>query len=156
MFLLQILMSLHWGIDVQNWEFTLVDFSFAEYVVSFPVSFDNFWFKVYLFDIIMITAAWFLGPFVRKKFFPSLLVWESVCLCYWYVFSVYNKMMGPVYISSLSAYVFLLEELSPLMLRDIKEQWFLFFVIFVVSGSIKFVWFSSFGFVVRRLISCFF
>ena len=47
-------------------------------------------------------------------------------------------------------------ELSPLMLRDIKEKWLLLPVIFVVRGGIMFVWLSSFGFVERSLLSCFF
>jgi hypothetical protein len=47
-----------------------------------------------------------------------------------------------------------LGELSPLMLRDIKEM-LLLPVIFVVRGGIMFVWLSSFGFV-ERLLSCFF
>jgi hypothetical protein len=36
-----------WGLDVQNWDFLLVDFSFDEYEVSFPITLDNFWFNVY-------------------------------------------------------------------------------------------------------------
>ena len=64
-------------------------------------------------------------------------------------------MLGPVYISTLLVYVFLLGELSPLMLRDIKEKLLLLPVIFVVRGRIIFVWLSSFGFV-ERLLSCFF
>ena len=47
-----------------------------------------------------------------------------------------------------------LGELSPLMLRDIKEM-LLLPVIFVVRGGIMFVWLSSFGFV-ERLLLCFF
>ena len=31
-----------WSIDIQNWEFILVDFTFDEYEVSLPVFFDNF------------------------------------------------------------------------------------------------------------------
>jgi hypothetical protein len=46
-------------------------------------------------------------------------------------------------------------ELSPLMLRDIKEKSLFLPVIFVVKGGIMFVWFSSFGFVERRSLSCF-
>ena len=63
-------------------------------------------------------------------------------------------MLGPVYISSLLVCIFV-EELSPLMLRDIKEKYPLPPVIFVVRGGIMFVWLSSFGFV-ERLLSCFF
>jgi hypothetical protein len=47
-------------------------------------------------------------------------------------------------------------ELNPLMLRDIKEKQWLLTVIFVIRGEIMFVWLSSFGFVGRRLLSCFY
>jgi hypothetical protein len=42
------------------------------------------------------------------------------------------------------------------MLRGIKEMGLLLPVIFVVRGGIMFVWLSSFGFVERLLLSCFF
>jgi hypothetical protein len=42
MFLLQMLVPFNVGIDVQNLEFILVDFSFDEYVVSFTIFFENF------------------------------------------------------------------------------------------------------------------
>ena len=64
-------------------------------------------------------------------------------------------MLGPVYISSLLVYVFLLGELSPLILRDIKEKSLLLSVIFVVRIGILFMWLSSFRFV-ERLLSCFY
>jgi hypothetical protein len=45
-------------------------------------------------------------------------------------------------------------ELSPLLLIDIKLL--LLSVIFVVRIGIMFVWLSSFGFLKRRLLFCFF
>ena len=63
-------------------------------------------------------------------------------------------MLGPVYVSSLLVYVFF-GELSPVMLRNIKEKSLLLPVIFVVKGGIMFVCLSSFGFV-ERLLSCLF
>ena len=63
-------------------------------------------------------------------------------------------MLGPVYICSLLVYVFF-GELSPLMLRDIKEKSLLLPVIFAVRGGIMFMWLSSFRFV-ERFLSCFF
>jgi hypothetical protein len=45
-------------------------------------------------------------------------------------------------------------ELSPLILRDIKEKSVLLPVIFVVRGRILFMWLSSFRFA-ERLLSCF-
>ena len=64
-------------------------------------------------------------------------------------------MLGPVCVASLLVYVFLLGELSPLILRDIKEKSLLLPVIFVVRVGILFLWLSSFMFV-ERLLSCFF
>jgi hypothetical protein len=43
-------------------------------------------------------------------------------------------------------------ELSPLILRDIKERLLLVPVMFVLVGD--FMWISAFGFLVRSLISC--
>jgi hypothetical protein len=37
-------------INVQDWDFFLVDFSFDEHEVSFPISFDNFWLKNYFIE----------------------------------------------------------------------------------------------------------
>ena len=71
------------------------------------------------------------------KLFSNLLLWGSVCLCHWGTFPVCSKMLGPMYLSSLLVYVFLL---SWLLLRDIKEKWLLLPVIFVVRGRIMFVW----------------
>lgn len=39
-------------------------------------------------------------------------------------------------------------ELGPMMLRDIKDQLLLVPLIFIVSGEVMFVWFSSSVFVV--------
>ena len=64
-------------------------------------------------------------------------------------------MLGPVCVDSLLVYVFLLGELSPLMLREIKEKKLLLPVIFVVKVGILFLRLSSFRFV-EGLLSCFF
>jgi hypothetical protein len=145
-----------WGKDIQNWEFILVNFSFDTCVVTFPIFFCNIWLKDYFVGYIRIaTPACLLGPFPWKKL-PTLLLWGNVCLWLWGMFSVCSKMLDPVYISSLLAYFILLGELSSLMLRDTRDQWSLLPTIFVVRVGIMFVCFSSFGFVVKRLISCFF
>jgi hypothetical protein len=47
-------------------------------------------------------------------------------------------------------------KLSPLILRDIKEKSLFFPVTFVVRSGIMCVWLSSFGFIERILLSCFF
>ena len=46
--------------------------------------------------------------YLLEKLFSSPLLWGSVCLCHWGVFPVCSKMLGPVYVSSLLVYVFLL------------------------------------------------
>ena len=56
-------------------------------------------------------------------------------------------MLGPVCVASLSVYVSLLGQLSPLILRDIKEKSLLLPIIFVVNVGILFLWLSSFSFV---------
>jgi hypothetical protein len=55
---------------------------------------------------------------------------------------------------SISLFLFI-GELSPLILRDIKEKSLLLPVIFVVRVGILFLWLSSFKFV-EELLSCFF
>ena len=60
-------------------------------------------------------------------------------------------MLGPVYVSSPLVCLFI-GELSPLMLKDIKEKRLLLPVIFVIRGRIMFVWLSSF----ERLLSYFY
>ena len=55
------------------------------------------------------------------KLFSILLLWGSACLCHWGGFCLCFKMLGPVYISIILTYVFI-EELSPWILRDIKDK----------------------------------
>jgi len=71
---------------------------------SFLITFS--W-KLILFYIRMTTPAYFLEPFAWKVF-PSLLLWSNVCLCHWGGFPVCSKMLGPLYVSSLLVYFFLL------------------------------------------------
>ena len=96
------------SIDVQNREFFMVDF-FPLMCMKYPSLsfFNNFGCKLLFFHIRMATLACFLGPFAWKLF-SSPLLWGSVFLWHWGVFPVCSKMLGPVYISSLLFYVFLL------------------------------------------------
>ena len=55
-------------------------------------------------DIRMPTPACFLGPLAWKTF-STPLVWDSICLCHWGVFLVCSKMLDPVYISNLLAFL---------------------------------------------------
>jgi hypothetical protein len=70
MFLLQ--MCVPWGIDGQNFpEFWGIDFSFDEYEVSFPVSFDLFWLKVYFIRYYNGYSSLLLGSVCLETFFSS-------------------------------------------------------------------------------------
>jgi hypothetical protein len=98
--------------------------------------------------------------FLKKLFFFLAFYSEVVCLCHWGVFPLCSKILGHVYLSSLLVYALSMSqffgELSPLMLSNIKNQWLLLPIIFLVRSGIMFVWLSSFWFVERRLISSFF
>jgi ABC-type branched-subunit amino acid transport system permease subunit len=73
-----------------------------------------------------------------RKLFSNLLLWGSDCLYYWGVLPLCSKRLSPVYLFSLLVYVFL-RQLSPLILRNIKEKWLLLIAIFVVRGGISFL-----------------
>jgi hypothetical protein len=62
---------------------------------------------------------------------------------------VCSKMLGPVYITSLLVYVFLLEELSSLILRNSKEKLLLLPGFLFLRVAILFMWLYSFSFVER-------
>jgi len=49
-----------------------------------------------------------------------------------------------------------IRELSPLMLKDLRDQRFLFSITFFVRDGIMLLWLSSSGLVERRLLFCFF
>lgn len=53
--------SLFWGVDVNNENVNLVNFSFDEDEVSFPIFLINFGFKSILLDSQMAIPACFLG-----------------------------------------------------------------------------------------------
>ena len=53
-----------------------------------------------------------------------------------------QKILGPVYVTSVLVFI---GELSPLIIRDIKEKSLLLLVIFVVRVGILFMWLSSLG-----------
>jgi len=84
-----------------------VDFSFDEYVESFPIFFDNFWLRVYFTEYYNCYSSLFLRTIYLENFFPafyfgvmSVFVTE---MCF-----LYAAKCCPVYISSLLVYVFLL------------------------------------------------
>jgi hypothetical protein len=153
-----------WGIDVQNWEFNLVDVSFDKLCNVFP---HHFWYLLAENMFCWILLAWLLqlvswdhllGNFSPAFYFEVVSVFV-IEVCFLYA----AKFGSCLNIQSLSSCFFFLfvcllfiRELCPLMLRNIRDQWLLLPVIFVVRGWIMFVCFSSFCFVVRRLISSFF
>ena len=55
----------------------------------------------------MVSPACFLDH-LFGRIFSSLLLWSSVCICYWDVFPVCTEMLNSVYVSSLLTYTFLL------------------------------------------------
>jgi hypothetical protein len=132
-----------------------VNFSFDEYEVSFPISFDNFWLKCILLGSIMTTSACFLGPFACKTFLQAFTLRLCLSLSLKCVSCMQPK-LDTVYVSSLLTHVFFIGELSSLIVRDIKDKSLLLPIIFYAEGAIMCVSFSSFKFVVKCLISCVF
>jgi hypothetical protein len=57
------------GIDVQNWDFILVDFSFDVYEGSFPISLDNFWLKGYFVGYENANSKFF-GDHLLGRIYP--------------------------------------------------------------------------------------
>jgi hypothetical protein len=68
----------------------------------------DFCWKLILFYIRMANGELVSWEHLLGKLFSSVLLWGSVCLCHWGVFPVCSKMLGPVFVSSLLVYVFLL------------------------------------------------
>ena len=66
----------------------------------------TFHWKLILFAIWMATPAWLWGTFAWKSLFQPFTL--RLYLFHWDAFTVCRKMLGPVYISSLFVYVFLL------------------------------------------------
>ena len=99
-----------WRIDVKNWQFILVNFSFDHYKVFFFMFFDNFGRKFILFYIRMATLDCF-GDHLPEKLFSNFILWGIVLLCHWVAFPVCSKMLGLVYLSSLWVCVFLFRNL---------------------------------------------
>jgi hypothetical protein len=119
-----------WSIDVQNKEFIFMSFSFDENVVSSPYFLITFGWKTFLLDIIMATPVCLLRPFAWKLF-SSFLLWGSIYLGHWSVFPVFRKLLDPIYVPRLLAYVFLLENCVHWCweIWDINDCWFLLFLL---------------------------
>ena len=94
-------------IDIQNWGFLLVIFFFDEYEVSFLISVENFWFKVYFTWYLNGNFSLFLGSICMEKN-SRLLLWGNICLCHLGVLLVNTKLLDQVFIFSLLACVILL------------------------------------------------
>lgn len=109
-----------WGIDIQNWEVLLVDFSFECPSSSFFFFFNFCWKSILLVIRLAISAC--SSGLLPGKCFPSPLLWRNVYLWYWGVFPECSRMMDLVFIQSVSLCL-LIGELSPLMLGDTNDQW---------------------------------
>lgn len=117
-----------WAIDVQNWDFILVNFSFDEWL--FPSFLITFCWKSILLASRMATPACFLDHLLGKLF-SSRLHWGSICPCYWNVFLVCHKTLDLSHKFSLLAYVFLLVNWDPWHWEILKTSdcWFLLFLL---------------------------
>jgi hypothetical protein len=110
--------------------------------------------KSILFNIRMATPAYFFRPFAWK------IVFQPFILRYWLSFSLRwvsckQENVGSCLCSQSVSLCLFIGELSPLILRDIKEKSLLLPIIFVVKVGILFLWLSSFRFV-GGLLSWFF
>jgi hypothetical protein len=97
----------------------------------------------------MATLSCFMGSFARKIIFQPFTARSCLSLSLRFV----SRMLGLAYTSSLLVCL-CIGELSPLILRDIKEKSLLLLVIFVVRVGILYMSLSSFR-LASRLISCF-
>ena len=113
----------------------------------------TFGWKSILLDIRMATPACFLGPFAYKSFFLPFTLRQCLSMFLRCVSCMQQNAGSCLHIQSVSLCLFI-GELSPLILRDIKERWLLVPDMFVFVGGFMCLWFSPFGFVVRCLISC--
>ena len=71
-FVLCIEVLLCWCIDIYNCHVFLLDWSLDQYVVSFLISYNLLYFKVYLSDMRIATPAFFCFPFAWNIFFHPL------------------------------------------------------------------------------------
>ena len=94
-------------------------FIIDEYEVSFPNSFTNFWLKVDLLDNTNATPACFLGPFAWKKIPAFYFEIKSVFVTE--VSFLYSSKCWLLFTYPVCLPIFFIGELSPLMLRDIKN-----------------------------------
>ena len=129
----------------------MLDFSFDEYVLSFPI---------FLIGLVDPIFYWILEWFVPwdhllGKFFQPFTLRKCLTFTLRYISCMQQNAGSCLCTHSISLCLYI-RELRPLMWKNIMCPWLLLTVIFLLRGGIMFVWFSSFGFVVRRLMSCFF
>jgi hypothetical protein len=146
-------LPLHLSIDVQNWEFILVNFSFHEYEVSLLIFFDKLILNVAFIWHSNSYSTFFLATICLENFFHPFTV-RCLSLSLRWVSCMQQNVGYYLCNHSVSLCLFI-GELSALILRDIKEKQLLLPVIFVVRVGILFKWLSSFRFV-ERLLFCFF
>ena len=97
-----------------------------------------------LFDIRMSTPACFFGGFAWKIVFQPFTLRSSLSLSLRWVSCMQQKVGSCLHNEPVSLCLFI-GELSPLILRDIKENSLLLLVNFVVRVGILFIWLSSLG-----------
>jgi hypothetical protein len=128
----------------------LEDFTFDEYEVPILVFFDKFWLEADFIRYLNGYSCLFLQNICFEKCFPAF---------YSKVVSVFVPEVGFLYPEKcwvlLHSHLFSLSfigELSPLILRDIKEKQLLLPVIFDVTFGVLFLWLSSFRFIEGLLL----
>jgi hypothetical protein len=99
----------------------LEDFTFDEYEVPLLVFFDDFGLEVILSDIRMATPACFFVPFAWKIVFQPFTLRSCLSFSLRWVSFKQQKVRSCLSSQSVSLCLFI-GELSPLILRDIKEK----------------------------------
>ena len=106
-------------IETSWWIFPLTGVKYPS-----PYLLITFGWKSILLDIAMATPVCSLEPFSWKTFSSPLLWDKCLSLLLKYIFCMQQNYGSCLHIQSVSLWVFFfIKELSPLMVRDINDQW---------------------------------
>lgn len=129
------------GTEILKLQYPLVDFFFDEYVLSFLITSDSFWFEVY-FDRYEESYSSLLPRSIclQYVFHSFALKWCLSVMLMCFLDAVEGWIVYPnPFCYSVVLFCFL--ELKLLMLRLINEQWLLLSIILVWIFSSLFFWF---------------
>jgi hypothetical protein len=90
-------LRVHLGRFFLWWVRSVLPYPFSQFLV------ENWFYLILQYLLQHISWDHLLG-----KLFSSPLLWGTFCFCHWGVFAIYSKMLGPIYVSNLLVYVFLL------------------------------------------------